>query len=238
MSKQAIKRIATRDMKEISNMNLNDLGIYVHFNEENIMEAYALIIGPKDTPYENGILYFNINFPSNYPFSPPKVQYYSTSKYRIHPNLYVGRSHNNFLGKVCLSAINTWAGPKWTSIMHIGSVLLSIQSLLDNNPLHNEPGFENEKGKRNDVYNEIVKYDTYQQLILRNCSDIPPNFKCFECIIRDHLKSEKTNILEKITIMSQKKKNKEKLSINIYNLSVIVDYNITKEKLITMLNNY
>jgi ubiquitin-conjugating enzyme E2 O len=238
MSKQAVKRIATRDMKEISNMNLNDLGIYVHFNEENIMEAYALIIGPKDTPYENGILYFIINFPSNYPFSPPKVQYYSTSKYRIHPNLYVGRSHNNFLGKVCLSAINTWSGPKWTSIMHIGSVLLSIQSLLDNNPLNNEPGFENERGKRNDIYNEIVKYDTYQQLILRNCSDIPPNFKCFEGIIRDHLKREKINILEKITKLSQNKINKEKLSINIYNLSVVVDYNIIKEKIITMLQSY
>ena len=238
MSKQAIKRIAIRDMREVDKMNLNELGIYVHFNEENIMEAYALIIGPKDTPYENGILYFNINFPSNYPFSPPKVQYYSTSKYRIHPNLYVGRSHNNFLGKVCLSAINTWSGPKWTSIMHIGSVLLSIQSLLDNNPLHNEPGFENEKGKRNDIYNEIVEYDTYQQLIIRNCSDVPLNFKCFENVIRDHLHKEKQNILNKIDITSQNKKNKEKISINIYNLSLVVDYNIIKERLTTMLDNY
>ena len=237
MSKQAIKRIATRDMKEISDMNLNGLGIYVNFNEENIMEAYALIIGPKDTPYENGILYFKIDFPHNYPYSPPRVQYYSTSKYRIHPNLYVGRSHNNFLGKVCLSAINTWSGPKWTSIMHIGSVLLSIQSLLNNNPLHNEPGFETEYGKRNDIYNEIVEYDTYQQLILKNCFDIPLIFKCFENVIREHLKKEKHNILEKITIKSQMR-NKEQLSINIYNLSVIVDYNITKQKLITMLDKY
>ena len=73
MSKQVIKRIATRDMKEINNMNLKDLGIYIHFNEENIMEAYALIIGPNDTPFENGILYFKINFPNNYPFSPPNL---------------------------------------------------------------------------------------------------------------------------------------------------------------------
>ena len=49
--------------------------------------------------------------------------------------------------------------------MHIGSVLISIQSLLEENPLHNEPGFENEKGKRNDIYNEIVRYDTYKHLI-------------------------------------------------------------------------
>ena len=238
MSKQAIKRIATRDMKEINNMNLNELGIYVHFNEENIMEAYALIIGPKDTPFENGVLYFKINFPSNYPFSPPKVQYYSTSRYRIHPNLYVGRSHDNFLGKVCLSVINTWSGPKWTSIMHIGSVLVSIQSLLDKNPLHNEPGFEKEKGKRNTIYNEIVQYDTFQQLILKNCFNIPSDFKDFETIIKEHLTKEKNNILEKINTIKGTKKGKEKLSINIYNLSMITDYHNLENRLIEILDSY
>ena len=238
MSNQVIKRIATRDMKEINNMNLNELGIYVHFNEENITEAYALIIGPPDTPFENGVLYFKIDFPNNYPFSPPKVQYYSTSKCRIHPNLYVGRSHNNFLGKVCLSVINTWSGPKWTSIMHIGSVLLSIQSLLDANPLHNEPGFENENSKRNDIYNEIVQYDTFRHLIYKNCSDIPTNFKIFESVIGEHLKKNKDDILEKLDTLKKIHSNKDKLSINIYNLSTIRDYNIVKEKLSEMLINY
>lgn len=238
MSKQVIKRIATRDMKEINNMNLNELGVYIHFNEENIMEAYAMIIGPKNTPFENGILYFKINFPSNYPYSPPKIQYYSTSKYRIHPNLYVGRSHNQFLGKVCLSVINTWSGPKWTSIMHIGSVLLSIQSLLEENPLHNEPGFENEKGTRNDTYNEIVRYDTFKHLIYNNSIKIPENFKSFESIIQMHLSKEKHNILDKLISLKLLHPNKERISINIYNLSILRDYeylyNITKD----LLKNY
>ena len=238
MSKQAIKRIAIRDMREVDNMNLNELGIYVHFNEENITEAYALIIGPKGTPFENGVLYFKIDFPNNYPYSPPKIHYYSTSKYRIHPNLYVGRSHDNFLGKVCLSVINTWSGPKWTSIMHIGSVLVTIQSLLDENPLHNEPGFENEKSHRNNIYNEIVQYDTFQHLICKNCFNIPEQFKCFDSIIKDHLMKEKNNILEKIKIITQKKKNKEKLSINIYNLSDVTDYNNIEKNLIQMLSKY
>lgn len=237
MSKQAIKRVATRDMKEISNMNLNDSGIYVNFNEENILEAYAMIIGPKNTPFENGVLYFKIDFPNNYPYSPPNIKYYSTSRNRIHPNLYVGRSHNNFLGKVCLSVINTWSGPKWTSIMHIGGVLLTIQSLLDENPLHNEPGFENENSPRNTIYNEIVQYDTFRHLILKNCFDIPSNFKCFESVIKEHLIKEKDNILEKVKIIKKGKKNKDKLSINIYNLSVIIDYNNTENILTEMLTN-
>ena len=87
-------------------MNLSELGIHIQFDEEDIMKASAIIIGPKDTPYENGILYFIIEFPRNYPFSPPKIGYLSHSRYRIHPNLYVGKSHANFVGKVCLSAIN------------------------------------------------------------------------------------------------------------------------------------
>ena len=230
MSKQTMKRIATRDMKEIINMNLDNLGIYVHFNEENIMEAYALIIGPKDTPYENGILFFKIDFPNNYPYSPAKIQYYSTSRCRIHPNLYVGRSHENFLGKVCLSVLNTWSGPKWTSIMHLGSVLISIQSLLDNNPLRNEPGFENEIGQRNNTYNDIVQHDTFRHLIIKNCFETPKDFICFEGTIKDHLTRNKENIFNKLHEIKSDKK-KEKISLNIYNLSTIIDYNEIESRL-------
>ena len=224
MSKQAIKRIATRDMKEIHDMKLEELGIHVHFNEENILEARAIIIGPEGTPFENGVLYFLIEFPLNYPFSPPSVKYYSTSRYRIHPNLYVGRSHDNYLGKVCLSIINTWAGPKWTSVMHIGSVLVSIQSLLCNNPLHNEPGFEKENGYRNTLYNKIVQYDTFQNLILINCFNIPEAYAYFEDKINNHLIKEKGNILTKLEKLKTSNPNKEKVSLNIYGLNMIIDY--------------
>ncbi len=224
MSKQVIKRIATRDMKEIKDMNLEELGIYIEFNEENILQAKAIIIGPEGTPFENGIMFFDITFPANYPFSPPKVLYYSSSRYRIHPNLYVGRSHDNFLGKVCLSILNTWSGPKWTSVMHVGSVMVSIQSLLNNNPLHNEPGFETENGLRNDTYNRIVEYDTFHNLILRNCFDIPMDYKMFEDKIKEHLLKQKDNILSKIKNLRESHPNKIKTSLNIYNLNLIIDY--------------
>ena len=44
MAKNAIKRILQKDMKSIEDQQLNSLGIYVSFNEENIREAKALII--------------------------------------------------------------------------------------------------------------------------------------------------------------------------------------------------
>ena len=224
MSKEALKRIVNKDMRQIERMNLSELGIHVNFDEENIMKATAIIIGPKDTPYENGILYFIIEFPSNYPFSPPKIGYLSHSRYRIHPNLYVGRSHNNFIGKVCLSSINTWSGPKWTSIMHIGSILLSIQSLLGNNPLHNEPGFEQETGSRNDLYNRIVEYDNYNHLIKNNCFKIHPLFESFSEIIKTHLKNQKENIIQKLDELVLKYPKPENISINVYTISMTINY--------------
>jgi ubiquitin-conjugating enzyme E2 Z len=224
MSKDAVKRIVNKDMKQIEKMNLSELGIHVNFNEENILKATAIIIGPEGTPYENGILYFIIEFPNNYPFSPPKVGYLSHSRHRVHPNLYVGRSHDNHIGKVCISAINTWSGPKWTTVMDIGSVLLSIQSLLNNNPLHNEPGFENEKGERNDTYNQMVEYDTYNHLIKNNGFKLHPLFIPFEDVISKHLKNQKDNILKNLEILCKKYPKTIKASINVYNLMMIMDY--------------
>ena len=237
MSKDAIKRILNKDMKEIHKMNLSELGIHIDFNEENIMKAVAIIIGPKDTPYENGILYFLIEFPTNYPFSPPKIGYISSSRHRIHPNLYVGKSQDNFVGKVCLSAINTWSGPKWTTVMHIGSVLLSIQSILCNNPLHNEPGFEKEVGQRNDYYNVIVEYDTYNHLIRKNGFEIHPLFMSFKDIIEDHLKKEKDTILSKIDTLCSKYPKPSKITLNIYNIIMLIDYHRLKKEIIERYKN-
>ena len=132
MATAAIKRIINKDIKEIEKQNLKSLGIYINFNEENFLEAKAMVVGPKDTLYEGGFLFFNIKFPKNYPFSPPDISYVSRNNIRIHPNIYVGGNKNGG-GKVCLSILGTWSGPKWTSIMDITTIFITIQSLLDNN---------------------------------------------------------------------------------------------------------
>ena len=56
MSKNAIKRIMQKDMKAIEEQNLKSLGIYISFNEENMREAKAMIIGPEGGLYEGGYL--------------------------------------------------------------------------------------------------------------------------------------------------------------------------------------
>jgi ubiquitin-protein ligase len=231
-----IKRIINKDIKELKSLNLEEQGIYIEFNEENMLKAHAMIIGPGNTPYENGILFFEINFPTNYPYSPPEIHYYSYSRYRIHPNLYVGKSTNNHLGKVCLSIINTWAGPGWTTIMHIGSVLLSIQSLLCDNPIQNEPGFENEIGIKNDTYNRLVEYDTFSHLILNNGFKISSEYLVFNDMIKNHLDKNKDNILKKLEDLKLKYPNKEKVTLDIYSLSRILNYDSLYKVLYSTMN--
>ena len=221
MDKNAIKRILNKDMKEVEKQNLNSLGIYIEFNEENILEAKAMIVGPKDSLYEGGFMFFNIRFPKNYPYAPPDITYVSRSNVRMHPNIYVRNGTDGF-GKVCLSILGTWSGPKWTSIMDISTVLLVIQSLLDNNPLHHEPGQENNNTKQNENYNEVIKYECINTLVIKNIIDPMESFHMFH----EQMIKEFNNYNESISkfIESHKDTVKRNIQIGFYRININLDY--------------
>ena len=150
LSNSAIKRILT-DVKHIMKNPLDDNGIYYMHNEENIYNGKALIIGPSDTPYYSGFYFFDIYFPTDYPFSPPKISFCTQGEgIRFNPNLYTN-------GKVCLSILNTWAGEQWSSIQTITSILLTISSILCKNSLLNEPCVKEDHPDLN-IYNDIITY--------------------------------------------------------------------------------
>ena len=228
----AIKRIISKDIKELQKLELDKHGVFIEFNENNILEAKAVIIGPENTPYENGLLFFKINFPQNYPYSPPDIRYYSYSKVRIHPNLYVGHSCDNFKGKVCLSIINTWSGPKWTTIMRIGSVLLSLLSILDDNPLRNEPGYESITGEYNDLYNRIVEYDKFNHLILNNGFDLDEDYEIFRERINTHLNNKHVDIFKRIDELCKEYPRRRNIKTNLYGIkNIVIDYSELRDKL-------
>lgn len=79
------------------------------------------IIGPEGTPFEGGVFMLSIQFPTDYPFKPPKVNFMT----RIyHPNV-------NANGVICLDILKH----EWSPALTIKSVLLSISSLMtDANP--------------------------------------------------------------------------------------------------------
>ncbi|XP_022108193.1 ubiquitin-conjugating enzyme E2 Z-like isoform X2 [Acanthaster planci] len=124
--------------------------------EEDITKVHALITGPFDTPYEGGFFHFLIRFPPDYPIRPPRVKLVTTGegKVRFNPNLYRN-------GKVCLSILGTWTGPAWSPAQSLSSVLISIQSLMNDKPYHNEPGFEQERQPGDcERYNDCIRHET------------------------------------------------------------------------------
>ncbi|XP_037282357.2 ubiquitin-conjugating enzyme E2 Z [Rhipicephalus microplus] len=152
-------------------------GVHVVPAEHNITVMNALVLGPDDTPYEGGFFHFVIQCPPDYPTNPPRVRFMTTDYggVRFNPNLYE-------CGKVCLSILGTWTGPAWSPAQSIASVLISIQSLLSENPYHNEPDHETEwrpgDSKR---YNLIVQHETIRVAVcdaieacLNGCSICPP----------------------------------------------------------------
>jgi len=220
--KSALKRIMNIDMKRILSSDLNSNGIFIEFDEIDILKAKALIIGPKDTIYDNAYLFFTIEFPKNYPFSPPILTYKSQNKVRIHPNIYVN-------GKVCLSILGTWSGPSWTHTMDITTVLLTIQSLLDNNPLANEPGYEKISGNNliYENYNKIIRYNTINSLIVDRINTEFIDFDIFKNTMIEYFKKNNLYINDTIEI---NKNIKENIKIGIYRIDISIDYEYLKIK--------
>ena len=89
------------DVADIMKSPLTEQGIHYIHDEGDMYKGTAMIIGPGDTPYENGFYFFKFKFPKEYPYKPPTLTYCTNDGVtRFNPNLY--RS-----GKVCVSILNT-----------------------------------------------------------------------------------------------------------------------------------
>ena len=218
MTARVYKRIFNIDIKNYTKDTLEDLGIFIHFDEIDLLNAKILIIGPKDTPYEGGYYIYKVRFPESYPFKPPKVTFCSNSKIRIHPNMYVN-------GKVCLSILGTWSGPSWEAVMDINCVAKTIQSLMSKKTLQNEPGFQTEVGEQCINYDRIVSFENIKSYIGGHVerAKLDKNKKIkslhgFHDIILEHFYKNKDNLLKRIKNNERYTKEPVELSISVYNI--------------------
>lgn len=89
--------------------------------EGDLFNWKATIQGPEDSPYSGGLYFLKIQFPTDYPFKPPKVSF-TTKIY--HPNI-------NSNGSICLDILRS----QWSPALTVSKVLLSINALMtDPNP--------------------------------------------------------------------------------------------------------
>ncbi|RHZ60433.1 ubiquitin-conjugating enzyme E2 [Aspergillus thermomutatus] len=166
MSDQSILRI-TREIKHIQHNA--DLSLAVAYKDSDIRDVTAIVLGTPGTPYQFGLFEFSINFGKDYPATPPIVQITTTNggRCRFGPNLYAG-------GKVCLSILGTWGGQRgeeWSSAQGLESILISIQSLMSNNPYENEPGYQGahtpEDQENSQAYIEKIRHETLRLAVIQ-----------------------------------------------------------------------
>ena len=158
VSRETLKRVIS-DISEVVKNPLHSHGIYYEHDEENILKGYVLVIPQNSgSPYRYGNYLFSVDFPTNYPYSPPKMNYLTNNgNTRFHPNLYRN-------GKVCLSLLNTWKGEQWTSCNTLSSILLNIATLFTDKPFLHEPGI-NEQHESFADYTKVIKHQNIKTSI-------------------------------------------------------------------------
>ncbi|XP_054717726.1 (E3-independent) E2 ubiquitin-conjugating enzyme-like isoform X2 [Uloborus diversus] len=172
-------------------------GIIVKSFEDRIDLYSVLIKGPKRTPYEDGLFFFDFQFPADYPKVPPLCHYISYCSDRLNPNLYEG-------GKVCVSLLGTWGGkgtemwnPETSNLLQ---VIVSIQGLiLVSEPYYNEAGYERQKGtqqgrENSRMYNENVVLKLVQAMTKLYIS--PP--EVFKQEVIEHFQSQASKLINRL----------------------------------------
>jgi ubiquitin-conjugating enzyme E2 D/E len=84
--------------------------------ETNRFKWVASILGPANSPYEDGTFFLNILFPSNYPFHPPDFHLITPI---YHPNI-------SSEGHICTCLLKK----RWSPALTIHTVLLTVREVM------------------------------------------------------------------------------------------------------------
>lgn len=91
-------------------------GISAFPRDGNLLSWNATMAGPPDCVFEGLTFKLSLEFPSNYPMSPPTVMFKTPI---FHPNV-------DMSGRICLDILKD----KWSAVLNVQSILLSLQILL------------------------------------------------------------------------------------------------------------
>ena len=238
--KETIERLL-KDIKDVYVSSLDADGIYYKHSDTNILRAYAMIVGQPDTLYFGGYYFFQINFPADYPHSPPVFEYLTNDGItRFHPNFYKSK-------KVCLSILNSWRGEQWTSCLTIKSILLTLSSIMDSHLMLHEPGIT-EKHHDYHNYHTMILYKNIDFSCIRLMDEfmtttiIPFEIEYKEYFYKFMVERFKKNAneLKQVIVGAMKVKNYNKsYSITgLYNMSFYVNFDELLEKLLKTSKKY
>lgn len=76
----------------------------------------ASVLGPANSPYEDGVFFLSIHFPPDYPFSPPDFPLLTPI---YHPNV-------SARGGICSCVLKQ----KWSPTLTVSTVLLTVREVM------------------------------------------------------------------------------------------------------------
>ena len=91
-------------------------------NKDDLTTWRAEIVGPPDSPFEDGVFELAIKFSSRYPIEPPSCRFIS-SPAPHHPNI-------DASGRICLDTLKSPPAGTWSPAVSLSSLLLSLRALL------------------------------------------------------------------------------------------------------------
>ena len=101
------------------------LGCTVGLNEaqygKDIFHWKLSLLGPKDSPYADGMFFLTVDFPDNYPTEKPEVKF-------INKIYHLNVSSSN--GHICISTLNSWKAR--TPMVDVISAIFAL--FYDQNP--------------------------------------------------------------------------------------------------------
>jgi ubiquitin-protein ligase len=245
ISRECFRRILS-DVKDIMKNPLTESNIFYKHDESNMLRGYVLIIPNNDSPYKDGNYFFTVTFPTNYPHSPPTMNFVTNNgKTRFHPNLYRN-------GKVCLSLLNTWRGDQWSSCNTLSSVLVQLATLFTPTPLTHEPGVS-AGNPANKPYEEIIFYQNIHTAICdvlvtnpvapKTAVRVSNKFRKLDVLfkeeIRQHFFQNIHHITERLNAkIAADPANKKpfKINMNIYNMTETINYPVLRQMVETVYN--
>ena len=107
---------ARRIRQELKQILASEDGFGADLVEDDLFHWPGTLFGPTGTPYEGGVFFLAVHFPTTYPFDPPRVAFIT----RVY--------HMNIspAGSICLDLL----GKAWNPGLSVHKILMAVSDLL------------------------------------------------------------------------------------------------------------
>eukprot|EP01101_Sappina_pedata_P006898 TRINITY_DN3537_c0_g1_i1.p1 TRINITY_DN3537_c0_g1~~TRINITY_DN3537_c0_g1_i1.p1 ORF type:complete len:282 (+),score=79.66 TRINITY_DN3537_c0_g1_i1:55-846(+) len=176
------KRAQMQLLRDFGDLKKNPVGGFsVDLPNDNDMFTWEVYVqGPTDTIYEGAAFRALLRFPSDFPYTPPKMIFTSEV---WHPNVYWGGKK---AGEVCISILHPPGGSpdapdecesdaeRWNPAHSVTTIILSVISMLS------DPNFSSPANVDASVQwrNDLEKFkERVRQTVVKSHRELPPGFE-------------------------------------------------------------